>query len=104
MLAIGTRNAVTAIFQPQDGGLAADASFVDAQSNFLDDTAALFYLNAQPFLALAERLAASDSRGMQEGAQGLQTFASLVSSGSITALWNEDGALARFVVTLTGQA
>jgi hypothetical protein len=96
---IGTRNAFTGVFET-DGRLAAEPAFVEAQSHFLDDSAFVFYFASQPFNALADALAASDDREMQEGAGFLRVLTALLDSGSITASWSEDGSRGRFVLSL----
>jgi hypothetical protein len=96
---IGTRNAFTGVFEA-DGGLAADAAFNEAATYFLDGSAVAFYFSPQPLAGLAEVLAGSEDREMQQSGLFLNVLSSLLHSGSITGAFNEDGTRGRFVLSL----
>jgi hypothetical protein len=98
---VGTRNAVADVFQPADSGLAADPAFVAAQNYYLDNASSVLYFNPQALMPLAEMMSSDmEVFAMRNGSRVLQALADLANNASITSMMSEDGATARFVLTL----
>jgi hypothetical protein len=97
---LGTRNAVTAILNP-DGGLPSNPEFARAQAFMLDNPNSLAWLGTKGLLPLADLAASMNSRGDSSQAEQIRSLINLFSSGTITSVMTENGSAARLVLTFS---
>jgi hypothetical protein len=106
VFALGTRNAVTAILNP-DGGLPSNPEFARAQSFMLDNPVSVAWLGTESLLPLDDLAGAfgpSRAGGDSENKQveQIRNAINLFSSGTISATMDADGnSLARMVLTFS---
>lgn len=104
VFALGTRNAVTAIFA-RDGGLPANTAYARAQDFVLENNISLAYLGPEGLLPLADLITAfdnSESDQAEATAQSMRDGLGLISSATISQSLDSDGtARSRLVLTLS---
>ncbi len=102
VFALGTRTAVTAIFNP-DGGLPSNPEFARAQTFMLDNPASLAWLGTEGLLPLADLAAVFGQRGDsgEDMTEQIRSVISLFSSATITSTSDENGTAARLVLTFS---
>jgi hypothetical protein len=102
VFALGTRNAVTAIFS-RDGGLPANPAFVRAQNFLLPDPVSAAYLGTGGLLPLADLVVtfAEDDAEAEQNAQIVRDLLNLFPSATISQSMDADGnSFSRLVLTL----
>jgi hypothetical protein len=102
VFALGTRNAVQAIFA-RDGGLPSNAAYQNAQTYVLADAYGLGYLGTEGLLPVADLIAAmNDDEEDSAQVQAVRDVLNLIRSATISQSFNADGtARGRAVLTLS---
>lgn len=102
VFALGTRNAVTAIFS-RDGGLPANPAFARAQNFLLPDPISVGYLGTGGLLPLADLIVtfAEDDAEAEQQAQAVRDLLNLFPSATVSQSMDADGnSFSRLVLTL----